>query len=139
MNTQYYVTLRELEKYVAQNSSRRILREREILMALKALECQTFRWPSTHILPVGAQSFCCYFRQEYNATTPVHYETCLKIQHKDKKVVQDGDLIGLTEDFELTPPLAKFLAMNQDLIFQDQESSKHDFCSSTASFAGISA
>lgn len=28
----------------------------------------------------------------------------------------DGDLIGVTEDFELTPPLAHFLALNEDLI-----------------------
>lgn len=35
----------------------------------------------------------------------------------DKKVVMDGDLIGLTEDFELTSPLARFLALNEDLIF----------------------
>ncbi|KAJ3779177.1 hypothetical protein FB446DRAFT_782719 [Lentinula raphanica] len=131
-------TLRELEEYVAQNSSRRIQRKREIRMALRALEGQTVRWPYTHILPVGAQFFCCCFRQKYNATTPVHYETCVfKIKHNghliwdnvqlgsgfqvqlyyDKKVIQDGDLIGLTEDFELTPPLARFLAMNEDLIF----------------------
>lgn len=34
----------------------------------------------------------------------------------DKEVVLDGSIIGLTEDFDLTPPLAQFLTINQKLI-----------------------
>jgi hypothetical protein len=130
--------LGDLELYIEQNSSRKIQRKREIRMALRALEGQTVRWPYKHITPVGAQLFCCCFRQKYKANNAVHYETCVlqikrngyllwdevelgsgfKIQLKyDRKVVLDGDLIGLTEDFELTSPLAHFLALNEDLIF----------------------
>ncbi|KAJ3799908.1 hypothetical protein GGU11DRAFT_775291 [Lentinula aff. detonsa] len=131
-------TLGQLEEYAAQNSSRRVQRKREIRMALRALEGQTVRWPYEHILPVGAQFFFCCFKPKYNATTPIHYETCVfKIQRNgyltwdkvqlgsgfqvqlnyNKEVILDGDLIGLTENFELTPTLAHFLALNEDLIF----------------------
>jgi len=130
--------LGDLEEYVVQNSSRRVQRKREIRMALRAMEGQTVRWPYNHVTPVGAQMFCCCFRQKYTANTAVHYDTCvLQIKRKGylvwdklqlgsgfqvqlaygKKVVLDGDLIGLTEDFELTPQLAHFLALNESLIF----------------------
>ncbi|KAJ3883366.1 hypothetical protein F5051DRAFT_391948 [Lentinula edodes] len=130
--------LRKLEEYVAQNSSRQIQRKREVRMALRALEGQTVRWPYNHISSIGAQYLCCCFRQRYNADMSVHYDTCvLRIKRNgyltwdktqlgsgfqvqlnyDSKVVLDGDLIGLTEDFELTPPLAHFLALNEDVIF----------------------
>ncbi|KAJ4486079.1 hypothetical protein J3R30DRAFT_3443672 [Lentinula aciculospora] len=131
-------TLGQLEDYVAQNSSRKIQRKREVRMALRTLEGQTVRWPYRHISPVGTQFLCCCFRQRYNANTSVRYESCVleikrngyliwdKVQlgsgfqiqlRYDKNVVIDGDTIGLTEDFELTSSLARFLALNEDLIF----------------------
>ncbi|KIK70943.1 hypothetical protein GYMLUDRAFT_66152 [Collybiopsis luxurians FD-317 M1] len=130
-------SLNDLEEYVVQNTSRVVQRKREIRLALRALEGQTVRWPYKHITSVGAQVFCCCCRPRYHASSAVQYETCeLRIKRKgylvwdkaqlgsgfeiqlayDKKVVQDGDLIGLTEDIELTPPLAHFLALNEDLI-----------------------
>ena len=33
-----------------------------------------------------------------------------------RKVVVDGSVIGLTEDYDLTPPLARFLTLNEELI-----------------------
>jgi len=126
-----------LEEYVVQNSSRRVQRKREIRLALRAMEGQRVRWPHNQITSVGAQ-FCCCFRRKYSANTSVRYETCvLQIKRNgylvwdkvelgsgfqiqlayDKKLVLDGDLIGLTDDFDLTPPLAHFLALNESLIF----------------------
>ncbi|KAF5390251.1 hypothetical protein D9757_002979 [Collybiopsis confluens] len=130
-------TLNDLEEYVAQNSSRAVQRKREVRMALRALEDQTVRWPYKHVMPVGSQLFCCCFRTKYRANSATQYQTCvLRVKRKgyllwdkmqmgsgfeinlayDKKVVQEGDLIGLTADFELSPPLARFLALNKDLI-----------------------
>ena len=33
-----------------------------------------------------------------------------------RKVVVDGSVVGLTEDYDLTPPLARFLTLNEELI-----------------------
>lgn len=36
--------------------------------------------------------------------------------HYAKDVQVDGDIIGLNDDYDLTPDLARFIALNQDLI-----------------------
>lgn len=33
-----------------------------------------------------------------------------------RRVVVDGSVIGLTDDYDLTPPLARFLALNEEII-----------------------
>ncbi|KAL0581635.1 hypothetical protein V5O48_000451 [Marasmius crinis-equi] len=135
-----YAVLRnvmELDLYVKQNASREIQRRREIRMSLRALDGQTVRWPYAHVEPIGTQAFCCGLRKRYSARAATHYETAvLSIQRNgylvwkdvhfgsgftvqltyDKKLKLDGENIGLSDDYELTIPLAKFLSLNQHLI-----------------------
>ncbi|KAJ6509497.1 hypothetical protein C8R47DRAFT_1098906 [Mycena vitilis] len=125
-----------LEAYIKQNSSRRVQRKREIRMALRALEGQIVVWPYVHITPIGSHSMWCCNRR-YKADSSVSYHSCvLRIKRHGhleweglqlgsgfgielnyaKNVQMDGDLIGLTDDYNLTPDLARFISLNQDLI-----------------------
>uniref|UniRef100_A0A0W0F5N8 T6SS Phospholipase effector Tle1-like catalytic domain-containing protein n=1 Tax=Moniliophthora roreri TaxID=221103 RepID=A0A0W0F5N8_MONRR len=129
--------LKDLELYVNQNSSRMIQRRREIRLSLRALEGQRVIWPYEHVEPVGTKSFCCGIGRRYSAKTSVHLQTAiLKIERRGhlecqgvqlgsgfsvqldygKEVVLDGDAIGLSDDFELTSPLARFFHLNRDGI-----------------------
>jgi hypothetical protein len=79
--------------------------------------------------------WCCARR--YKADSSVAYHSCvLRIKRRGhlkwgdlqlgsgfdielnyaKDVKVDGDIIGLNDDYDLTPDLARFLALNQDLI-----------------------
>jgi hypothetical protein len=85
---------------------------------------------------VGPQSIW-QCRRTYQAQNATHYQTCiLSIGHRghlewkdlaigsgfdvkltyDKEVVVDGTAIGLTEDFDLTGPLARFFRANHGLV-----------------------
>lgn len=88
--------------------------------------------------PVGRQSFWCCGRRQYSARTAVHYDSCqLHIKRRGRlkwegieigsgfdveleyggTVRVTGEVIGLTEDFDLTPALARFLELNQEQIY----------------------
>ncbi|KAJ6621702.1 hypothetical protein B0H10DRAFT_1789676 [Mycena sp. CBHHK59/15] len=126
----------EMEAYIGQNSSQEIQRKREIRMSLRALEGQIVVWPYQHIIPIGSHSMWCCARR-YKAQSSVHYHSCVfRIKHRGhlnwdglqlgsgfdielnyaKDVKVDRDIIGLNDDFDLTPDLARFIAINQDLI-----------------------
>ncbi|KAJ7783745.1 hypothetical protein DFH07DRAFT_788969 [Mycena maculata] len=126
----------DLEAYIDQNSSRHVQRKREIRMALRALEGQIVVWPYVHITPIGSHSMWCCCRR-YRADNSVAYHSCvLRIRRRGhleydglqlgsgfeielnyaKDVKVDGDVIGLNDDYDLTPDLARFIALNQDLI-----------------------
>ncbi|KAI0375073.1 hypothetical protein BV20DRAFT_960129 [Pilatotrama ljubarskyi] len=129
--------VRDLEGYVYQNSSADILRKRQVRMALRALDGQIVRWPYDHIQYVGdREKFCCCGKR-YAAQTSVHYESCvLHIKRRGhvqwegvnlgsgfdieltyaKGVQVGGTVIGLTDDYEITQPLAHFLTMNEPLL-----------------------
>ncbi|THV07730.1 hypothetical protein K435DRAFT_772567 [Dendrothele bispora CBS 962.96] len=131
--------LHQLSSYVSQNASPEIQRKRELRMALRALEGQTVRWPYQSIANIGSQSlWCCCGGGRYNAKSTKHYDTgVLNIKRRGhlmwrglqlgsgfdvelsyaKGIVLDGDIIGLSDDFDLTVPLARFLRLNQDLVF----------------------
>ncbi|KAJ7706220.1 hypothetical protein B0H17DRAFT_919193 [Mycena rosella] len=125
----------DLEAYIRQNSSRQVQRKRELRMALRALEGQIVVWPYKHITPIGSHLWCCARR--YKADNSVAYHSCvLRIKRRGhlkwdglqlgsgfdielnyaKDVKVDGDIIGLNDDYDLTPDLARFIALNQDLI-----------------------
>ncbi|KAI0068240.1 hypothetical protein BV25DRAFT_1867258 [Artomyces pyxidatus] len=127
----------DLEQYVAQNSSPDIRRRREIRMALRALDGKTVFWPHRYIREVDSRSPWCRRGTRYKAQTAVHYQTCvLNIKRKGyltfegfqlgsgfdvefvyaKTVHLDGSIIGLNDNYDLTAPLAQFLAMNHTLI-----------------------
>jgi len=93
-------------------------------------------WPYVHITPIGSHSMWCCDRR-YKADSSVSYHSCvLRIKrrghlrweglqlgsgfsielHYAKDVQVDGDIIGLNDDYDLTPDLARFIALNQDLI-----------------------
>ncbi|KAJ7071068.1 hypothetical protein C8F01DRAFT_1108962 [Mycena amicta] len=126
----------DLEAYIKQNSSRAVGRKREVRMALRALHGQIVVWPYLHMTPIGSYSiWCCC--QRYTADDSVSYNSCVfRISQRGhleweglqlgsgfqvelnyaRDVKVGGDVIGLTDDYELTPDLARFLSLNQDLI-----------------------
>ncbi|CDO71626.1 hypothetical protein BN946_scf184911.g96 [Trametes cinnabarina] len=129
--------VRDLKFYLHQNSSEDILRKRQVRMALRAMDGQIVRWPYDHIEPIGDREKLCCCGKRYAAQTSVHYQSCVfqlkrhghvpwegldlgsgfDVELTYAKGVQvGGDIIGLTDDYDLTPPLAHFLAMNERLI-----------------------
>ncbi|KAJ7630901.1 hypothetical protein FB45DRAFT_833713 [Roridomyces roridus] len=126
----------DLEAYIGQNSKPEIQRKREIRMALRALEGQIVVWPYLHVTPIGSHSMWCCCRR-YRADDSVSYHSCvLRIKrrghltweelqlgsgfgvelHYAKNVKVGGEIIGINDDYDLTPDLARFLALNRDLI-----------------------
>ncbi|KAI0052847.1 hypothetical protein FA95DRAFT_1579834 [Auriscalpium vulgare] len=127
----------DLQQYVAQNSSDNIGRRREIRMALRALDGKKVFWPHKHVMNVGSRSSWCCRGPRYKAQAPDYYESAtFNLKRKgyliwdglqlgsgfDVEVVYtknlrvDGSVIGLNDDYDLTAPLAQFLAMNHALI-----------------------
>lgn len=127
----------ELELYITQNSELDIQKRRHVRVSLRALENQMVIWPYNHIKPVGVNSCWCLGSRRYTARTSVHYHFCkLRIKRLgnlrwegldigsgfnvemeySESVKVSGEAIGLTEDFDLTPDLARFLELNQDQI-----------------------
>ncbi|KAF9040576.1 hypothetical protein BJ165DRAFT_1549063 [Panaeolus papilionaceus] len=117
-----------LEAYIAQNSSKDILMRRNIRMALRCLEGK---------LNIGSPSLFCCGRRRYEAVTARQYEFALLMIKRrghllwggvhlgsgfqvtlrySRSVVVSSEVIGLTEDYDLTPSLARFLDINKDLI-----------------------
>ncbi|KZT72840.1 hypothetical protein DAEQUDRAFT_704553 [Daedalea quercina L-15889] len=129
--------LSQLKEYVAQNSSHHVRRKREIRLALRSLDGLLVMWPYDYVRNVGEETGWCCCRKTYGARTVTHYKTCtLRIKRNGtlpwegvdfgsgfdvlltyaKNVVVDGSILGLTDDFDLTQPLARFLALNERLI-----------------------
>ena len=92
-----------------------------------------------HPKPVGSRSpiCCCLSGHRYGAKRTFHYRAGIfRLQRHGlvpfgginlgsgfeveltyaKSVVVDGSAIGLNDDYELTTPLARFLALNEELI-----------------------
>ncbi|KAF7306895.1 hypothetical protein MIND_00482000 [Mycena indigotica] len=126
----------DLEAYIKQNSSRRVHRKREVRMALRALHGQIVAWPYLHITPIGSYSMwdCC---QRYTAEDSISFQSCVFRIHQRghleweglqlgsgfrvelnyaRNVKVGGDVIGLNDEYELTPNLAQFISLNQHLI-----------------------
>ncbi|TRM60170.1 hypothetical protein BD626DRAFT_408024 [Schizophyllum amplum] len=129
--------LADFEAYIQQNSSQDIRRRKHVRLCLRALEGQTVRWPYEHTTPIGSANYWCCSRTRYTAEHAQHFHHCeLQIGRRghlvwkkrqlgsgfdvtlkySKKVQVSGAIIGLDEDFDLTPSLARFLAMNEDKI-----------------------
>ncbi|KAL1738517.1 hypothetical protein HDZ31DRAFT_78301, partial [Schizophyllum fasciatum] len=129
--------LADFEEYIEQNSSPDIRRRKHVRLCLRALDGQAVRWPYEHVTPIGSAGYWCCSRTRYRAQHTQHFHKCqLRIGHRghlmwkkhqlgsgfdvmlkfSKKVQVTGAVIGLDEDFDLTPALARFLAMNEDLI-----------------------
>ncbi|KAJ8514702.1 hypothetical protein ONZ45_g7784 [Pleurotus djamor] len=128
---------KDLERYISQNLDPDIRQRRDVRLALRALDGQVVNWPYCHTTDVGANTVWSCRRQRYKANVTLHFHTCtLVIKRKGQldwhgvplgsgfdvelvystEVRQPGTLIGLTEDFDLTPPLARFLTLNRDII-----------------------
>ncbi|KAH9936996.1 uncharacterized protein B0H18DRAFT_925256 [Fomitopsis serialis] len=129
--------LSQLEEYVAQNSSPHIRRKREMRLALRAMDGLVVMWPYDYVRNVGEDTGWCCCRKRYGAQAVIHYKTCtFRIKRRGtlpwegvdlgsgfeveltyaKGVTVDGSIIGLTDDLDLTQPLARFLTMNERLI-----------------------
>ncbi|KAF9270191.1 hypothetical protein L218DRAFT_849990 [Marasmius fiardii PR-910] len=127
----------DLDYYVRQNSSREVQLRREVRMSLRALDGEKVLWPYDHVQPIGSQTLCCCLGKRYNARDSTRFETAvLKIERRgnlvwrgiqlgsgfsvklkySSVVILDGEAIGLTDDFSLTTPLARFLSLNHRLI-----------------------
>ncbi|KAI0322650.1 hypothetical protein OF83DRAFT_1048810 [Amylostereum chailletii] len=127
----------DIREYVAQNSSDEIRRRREIRMALRALDGQKVFWPHRYIKTNDSTASWCCRGMRFKAQTSVDYESgVFSIKRKGylvwkdlelgsgfgvtityaKGIRADGDLIGLTDDYDLTDKLARFFALNRGTI-----------------------
>ncbi|KZT02648.1 uncharacterized protein LAESUDRAFT_729889 [Laetiporus sulphureus 93-53] len=127
----------QFELYVMQNSSHHVQRRREVRLALRALDGQVVRWPHDYTKSSCDDEICGCCRRQSAAGETLHYEQCsFNIKRRGElmwdgvdfgsgfelelvytnKVKSDGSAIGLTDDFEMTRPLARFLAMNRALL-----------------------
>lgn len=141
----------DLEAYIAQNADPDIQRRRHVRMSLRALDGQRVFWIYEHKQKVGRASSWLSTRGSYAAATSVNYDTAvLRIKKRgylhweglqlgsgfiveliySKNVKVSGEVIGLTDDYDLTSPLAKFLEVNRRLIegrIQHVEDVLHDY------------
>ncbi|KAI9462355.1 hypothetical protein BJY52DRAFT_1116426 [Lactarius psammicola] len=129
--------LPDLELYVKQNSDTEVQRRREIRIALRALDGQKVYWPYRHVDIEDPTISLCFRGMRYKAQTSTYYEYgTLNIERKgyliwdglqlgsgfdvkityDKRIGVDGGIIGINDDYDLTPALARFLALNHSLI-----------------------
>ncbi|KAI0094840.1 hypothetical protein BDY19DRAFT_879427 [Irpex rosettiformis] len=134
----------DLELYVRQNSSHDIRRRREVRLALRALDGQVVHWPYEHVEFVGSRSplCCCFPGRRYEAQTSLHYRYAIfRLKRRGllnweninfgsgfdveltyaRRVVVTGSVVGLTDDFDLTTQLARFLSLNEELIVEPIE------------------
>ncbi|KAI9511798.1 hypothetical protein F5148DRAFT_1315259 [Russula earlei] len=129
--------LADFEQYLVQNSESEIQRRREIRIALRALDGQKVHWPYLHVDTNDTSTPWCLRGMRYKAQASTYYETgILNIKRKgylvwdglqvgsgfdveivyDKHVRVDGAFIGINDEYELTPALARFFAQNHALI-----------------------
>ncbi|KAL5495406.1 hypothetical protein ACEPAI_869 [Sanghuangporus weigelae] len=127
----------QLDAYFQLNRSREAQKKRQLRLALRALDGQTCSWPYEYREPVGNHRRLCCFGRRYHARRVLQLFACvLKINRNGRLVWQDrdfgsgfnvelaygkdikvsGDVLGLNDDWELTPILARFLSRNQSLI-----------------------
>ncbi|KAG7450562.1 uncharacterized protein BT62DRAFT_884109 [Guyanagaster necrorhizus] len=135
-----YAVLQEvadLEAYISQNSLHSIRRRRHIRLSLRALDGQVVKWPYEHITLIGSQPPLSWGRRRYKTQSSTYYDYCvLRIKQRghlawqglqlgsgfdinlaySKKLDVDGSIIGLNDDFDLTPLLARFFMLNRQLI-----------------------
>ncbi|KAF8521485.1 hypothetical protein JB92DRAFT_3082021 [Gautieria morchelliformis] len=125
-----------LEEYVNQNEDLVVQEKRSIRVALRALDGLVVTWPHTHTQPVGARHSWCWGHR-YTAQASMKYHSCVfsirrrgsllwkgvqlgsgfDVQLTYTRDVQvDGTAIGVDDDFDLTPQLARFLTLNRELI-----------------------
>ncbi|RPD55808.1 hypothetical protein L227DRAFT_614942 [Lentinus tigrinus ALCF2SS1-6] len=129
--------VKDFEQYLEQNSSEDIVRKRQVRMALRALDGQYVRWPYDHVEYVGDRGKFCCCGKRYGAKTTIHYQAAkfelkrnghiewegldlgsgFDVQLTYAKDVQvGGNVIGLTEDYDLNQLLAHFLSLNENLV-----------------------
>ncbi|KAH9178928.1 hypothetical protein EDB89DRAFT_2172217 [Lactarius sanguifluus] len=122
----------DLELYVKQNSDSEVQRRREIRIALRALDGQKVYWPYRHVDTEDPTISLCLRGMRYKAQTSTYYEYgTLNISRKgyliwdglqlgsgfdvkityDKRINVDGGVIGINDDYDLTPALARFLRL----------------------------
>ncbi|KAG8896999.1 hypothetical protein FRB99_008521 [Tulasnella sp. 403] len=130
-------TIEELEAFVAQNASLAIEEKRKVRLALRALDGHIVVWPHTHIELVGARAWNPFGGPQYKIQTTTEYQSCtfeikrngvaswngiqlgsgFNIQMQYSHCLElDGSIIGLDDDFNMTPQLAQFLLLNRDLV-----------------------
>lgn len=129
-------TMQEFEDFVYQNSTRHMERRRQVRRALRALDGQVVHWPYTHTEFIGSRKSL-FGGPSYSAQKTQHFRHCVfqikrhgelawnRVQlgsgfevvltYSDAVQV-DGTVIGLDEDFDLTPSLARFLMLNNALM-----------------------
>ncbi|KAH7104776.1 hypothetical protein BKA62DRAFT_693377 [Auriculariales sp. MPI-PUGE-AT-0066] len=129
-------TLQELEDFVFQNGTRRMERKRNVRRSLRALDGKVVHWPYTHVEFVGSRNSL-FGGPKYTAQKTQHFRHCVfEIKRQgdlmwnrvqlgsgfrlqltfSESVHTDGTVIGLDEDFDLTPSLARFLSLNAPLV-----------------------
>ncbi|KAI0308006.1 hypothetical protein B0F90DRAFT_1621291 [Multifurca ochricompacta] len=134
------ITLKDLsdfEEYVRQNSEPEIQRRREIRIALRALDGQKIYWPYCHVDAEDSSISLCFRGMRYKAQTSTYYDYgTLNVKRKgyliweglelgsgfgveivyDDHVTVGGGVIGINDEYDLTPTLARFLTLNHVLI-----------------------
>ncbi|KAG8929858.1 hypothetical protein FRC02_004984 [Tulasnella sp. 418] len=127
-------TLEHFETFIEQNTDPDVVKRRELRLALRALDGQVAFWPYTHTELVGARSWTPWGGPRYKIQSTTTYESAkfeltkqstqswqgiyfgsgfeVKL-HYARKVELGGSLIGLDDDFDLTPQLARFLMLNR--------------------------
>ncbi|THH11204.1 hypothetical protein EW145_g801 [Phellinidium pouzarii] len=126
----------QFRAYVNSNMDKDIQRKRYIRLALRALDGQIVDWPYEYRVPIGKHANCCCGRR-YQARSVVKFKSCVfAIKRKGRLIWRDLDLgsgfdieltyatnvkvskdaLGLNDEWDLSPTLARFLALNQSLI-----------------------
>ncbi|EIN13788.1 hypothetical protein PUNSTDRAFT_58299 [Punctularia strigosozonata HHB-11173 SS5] len=126
-----------LRLFRAQNSTEDILRRKRIRMALRSLHGQIVTWPYTHVQARVTSVGGWMRRWRYSADKTTRFERCVFVlKHRGCLVFEgsdfgsgfdvelkythdisvNGDIIGITDDYELTPQLAQFLTLNEALV-----------------------
>ncbi|KAH9950392.1 hypothetical protein B0H21DRAFT_723250 [Amylocystis lapponica] len=130
-------SVHDLETYVHQNSSHYIQRKRQVRRTLRALDGVPVTWPYDCMQYVGSQDAWCGCKRRFGTKTLVHYRSgVLRIKRRGhlpwegfdigsgfeveltyaKDISIDGSAIGLNAEFDFTQLLARFFALNQQLI-----------------------
>jgi hypothetical protein len=136
----YLRHISEFREYVVQNSSADIAQRKHVRMALRALEGRVVKWPYEHINNIGSHFSWCCCGPRYSAQTVLPFQAATLRIHRhghmtwnglqlgsgfdleleySKKVKVKGEVIGIDEDYDLTPTLARFLHLNRTTIQQN--------------------
>lgn len=129
-------TMQEFEDFVHQNSAPQMERRRQVRRSLRALDGQVVHWPYTHTQFIGSRK-ALFGGPHYSAQKTSHFRHCvfqikrqgqlvwngvqlgsgfdISLTYTDEVRV-DGTVIGVDEDFDLTPSLARFIQLNMAIM-----------------------